>query len=122
MHHALQIPEILLNIFGHCSDRFDYDVAALARTCRAFKEPALDVLWEELFELSPLVRCVPEASLSSKYSIHRSLTRIEWDILQSYTCRIRSIELGADFARIDEEYFLSLFKPPTTEPLFSEPV
>ncbi|KAF8441707.1 hypothetical protein L210DRAFT_439860 [Boletus edulis BED1] len=123
MHHALQIPEILLNIFGHCSDRFDWfdpDVAALARTCRAFKEPALDVLWEELHELSPLVvRCVPEASLPSEYSIHRSLTQIEWDILRSYTRRIQSIELGADFARIDEEYFLSLFKPPTTEPLFS---
>ena len=70
MHHALEIPEILLNIFGHChpslSSRYratpDLRLSALARTCRTFKEPALDVLWENLDDLSPLVRCVPEAS------------------------------------------------------------
>ncbi|KAF8441660.1 hypothetical protein L210DRAFT_3644914 [Boletus edulis BED1] len=120
MHHALQIQEILLNIFGHCY-HFDRDVAALARTCRAFKEPALDVLWEELIELSPLVRCVPKAShqLSSKsYAFHRSLTQIEWDILWSYTRRIRSINLQQDIHGINHECFISLFKPPMTESLF----
>ncbi|KAF8550069.1 hypothetical protein OG21DRAFT_1469182 [Imleria badia] len=59
MHHALEIQEILLNIFGHCHPD---DLPSLARTCRGFKEPALDVLWEELDNLSPLVRCLPEAS------------------------------------------------------------
>ncbi|KAF8414787.1 hypothetical protein L210DRAFT_2863919 [Boletus edulis BED1] len=121
MHHALQIQEILFNIVGHCS-HFGPDVAALARTCRAFKEPALDVLWEELFELSPLVRCVPKAShqLSSEsYAFHRSLTQIEWDILRSYTRRIRSINLEDDMPGIDHKCFLNLLKPPMTEPLFS---
>ncbi|KAF8441702.1 hypothetical protein L210DRAFT_3447523 [Boletus edulis BED1] len=122
MHHALQIQEILLNIIGHCY-RFDYDVAALARTCRAFKEPALDVLWEQLRDLSPLVRCVPEAShqLSSEsYAFHRSLTQIEWDILRSYTRRIRSIHLDPedDMPGIDHKCFINLLKHPMTEPLF----
>lgn len=64
MHHALEIQEILLIIFGQCHPP---DTAALARTCRAFKEPALDVLWEVLCDLSPLAQCLPEASqLSSE--------------------------------------------------------
>lgn len=69
MHHALRLEEILLNIFGQCyppsstnASRATADLAALARTCRTFKEPALDVLWTELANLSPLARCLPEAS------------------------------------------------------------
>ena len=66
MHHALEIQEILSNIFDHfflVDDRAaTTDLAALARTCRVFKEPALDVLWRILDNLSPLARCLPEAS------------------------------------------------------------
>ena len=71
MHHAPRIQEILLNIFGHCCPtsphwgpdrrRFTATLAALARTCRVFKESALDVLWTELVDLTPLPRCIPEA-------------------------------------------------------------
>lgn len=71
MHHALHIQEILLNIFGHCcppephwtAHRYHSTavLAALARTCRTFKEPALDALWSELVDLTPLPQCVPEA-------------------------------------------------------------
>jgi hypothetical protein len=44
--HALYTQEIPLNIFGDCSlseSRYRYrtDLAALGRTCRTFKEPAL---------------------------------------------------------------------------------
>ena len=45
MHRVLQIPEILLNIFCRCSGfsvddhkSVDRDLAALARTCRSFKD------------------------------------------------------------------------------------
>ncbi|KAF8552222.1 hypothetical protein OG21DRAFT_159810 [Imleria badia] len=73
MHRALEIQEILSIIFSHCSrevltswvhppKRVNPDLAALARTCRTFKEPALDLLWRVLFDLSPLARCLPEAS------------------------------------------------------------
>lgn len=48
MHHALEIQEILLNIVGRCDPRtLVYPVG----TCRAFEEPALDVLWM-IFTLS----------------------------------------------------------------------
>ena len=61
MHHALEIQEILSNIFGCC---YPSDLPSLARTCRAFKEPALDVLWEELVNLSPLAQCLPASHQS----------------------------------------------------------
>ncbi|KAF8132437.1 hypothetical protein EV363DRAFT_1259950 [Boletus edulis] len=122
MHPALQIQEILLNIFGHCfpPGGATADLAALARTCHAFKDPVLDVLWEELFDLSPLARCLLEACVSSGgkmcYSLHRKLTQNEWDILQSYTRRIRSI--GTLFG-IDRQTAQCLWRAPTLSSLFS---
>ncbi|KAF8550085.1 hypothetical protein OG21DRAFT_1488059 [Imleria badia] len=128
MHRAFEIYEILLDIFVHCRPglpsrrRASPDLLALARTCRAFKEPALDVLWEELDNLSPLVRCLPEAIETShdlfEYSLSRPLTQTEWDVLQNYTRRIRSI--AVDFkSRLDKKSFMHLpDHPPTSEPLF----
>ncbi|KAN0090739.1 hypothetical protein V8E55_004305 [Tylopilus felleus] len=59
MHHALKIQEILLNILHHCPLSVR---AALAKPCRAFKDPALDTLWQFLFSLAPLAQCLPEVS------------------------------------------------------------
>ncbi|KAF8441630.1 hypothetical protein L210DRAFT_3644884 [Boletus edulis BED1] len=129
MHRALEIPEILLNIFGHLYYPTT-DLAALVRTCRAFKDPALDVLWETLYDLSPLAQCVPEASKllwtargnpdsyigpSKCYSFYRSLTQNEWDILRSYTRRIRSI---TSLHGLNRQSLKRLWRPPIPEPLF----
>ncbi|KAG8213578.1 hypothetical protein J3R82DRAFT_10245 [Butyriboletus roseoflavus] len=88
MHHALHLEEILLNIFGQCyppnpisrqrTSRATADLAALARTCRTFKDPALDVLWTELVNLSPFARCIPEAShrIYTGYTVRRFLVFI----------------------------------------------
>ncbi|KAF8421110.1 hypothetical protein L210DRAFT_3766196 [Boletus edulis BED1] len=132
MHQALKIEELLLNIFNHCCPstlrtnqhkKATSDLAALARTCRAFKEPALDVLWSVLIDLSPLTRCLPEASHPSRlfpgdrlYSFSRSLTQTDWDILYGYTRRIQSVQ---DFDNeLDRESIKILSMPPTTRPLF----
>ncbi|KAF8550680.1 hypothetical protein OG21DRAFT_1513704 [Imleria badia] len=146
MHHALRLEEILLNIFGHCyspspinRQHVPHDLATLARTCRTFKEPALDILWTELVNLSPLVRCVPEAShrvhpgykvgqflvfiVKHRYRCHikwysftRPLQEAEWDTIRSYARRVRSIrhcmkELNWDSVK-------TLFNPPTPDPMF----
>ena len=87
MHHALEIQEVLSVIFfcSFCStqvlvDRHTgrvkswiSDLPALARTCRTYKEPALDILWSTLIDLSPLARCLPEASHRSS-----SETTVRW--------------------------------------------
>ncbi|KAF8434279.1 hypothetical protein L210DRAFT_3553512, partial [Boletus edulis BED1] len=126
MHHALEINETILNIFDHCDYMYggrrwrdNPTLASLARTCRAFKEPALNLLWEELLNLSPLAQCLPEASHfindEDLYSFSRPLTQTEWDTLQSYTCRIRSI---SEFRGLDCKSVITFLDPPATRPLF----
>jgi hypothetical protein len=63
MHHCLRITEILLEIFEFVfiiSETGRPDLARLARTCRSFSEPALDVLWRDQSSLLPLVMCFPQ--------------------------------------------------------------
>ncbi|KAG8213563.1 hypothetical protein J3R82DRAFT_10217 [Butyriboletus roseoflavus] len=126
MHLALYLPEILYNIFGHVApvenwewaqERLPHtsDLAALARTCQAFKEPALDVLWSELPDLSALARCVPDATHSEKrchYAFKRPLTDVEWATLRSYARRVW-IFLNCILmeACLDEESITMLFSP-----------
>lgn len=59
MHLVLKIQEILALIFSNFSPtEFGEEqaqaarayLAAVARTCRSFKEPALDILWRALVE------------------------------------------------------------------------
>lgn len=61
MHICLLPPEILLQVFAIYQE--DYrgsraTLASLARTCKTFKEPALDILWQELDELEPILSCL----------------------------------------------------------------
>ncbi|KAG1749500.1 hypothetical protein EDB19DRAFT_1904624 [Suillus lakei] len=73
MHRALLIPEVLLEIFAHLNiwdpssngkNLFKLarkSLAAFARTCKAFHEPAMDLLWAKLEyeeQLNPLLGCV----------------------------------------------------------------
>ncbi|KAL1702699.1 hypothetical protein EV121DRAFT_293028 [Schizophyllum commune] len=53
MHAALQIPELIELIFSHISEKNSLN--ALARTCRAFLEPALGRLWERIVTLEPFI-------------------------------------------------------------------
>ena len=79
MHRCLQIDDTLRLIFNELEE-LTYDplvpdllrsrslstiraLASLARTCRAFKEPALDILWRHIPDLFILVsRIIPERS------------------------------------------------------------
>ena len=77
MHHALHIEEILVHIFSFCNTikrrrsprparrelwYANGYLVTLAGTCKTFKEPALDMIWAELNDLTPLVRCLPATS------------------------------------------------------------
>lgn len=73
MHQALLVCEILLEIFKHVND-IDWQnpimsyheimslvrasLAALARTCKKFYEPAMNELWAGIHGLNPLLGCV----------------------------------------------------------------
>jgi hypothetical protein len=46
MHRCLSISEVISAIFGEIPyPQTRHSLASLARTCRAFQEPALDLLW-----------------------------------------------------------------------------
>ncbi|KAF8216631.1 hypothetical protein K438DRAFT_1559450 [Mycena galopus ATCC 62051] len=68
MHHSLCIPEIVDLIFAELdadSEVFGRrrgggrDFAALARTCKSFRDPALDFLWCEQDTITNLLKCLP---------------------------------------------------------------
>ena len=76
MHRALAVLDVILEIFAHLdpppwsddhSDIHENDeirmlflksLAALARTCKTFHEPAMNLLWACIYGLSPLFGCV----------------------------------------------------------------
>lgn len=115
MHQALLVPEVLLEIFAHVNDTESCStlissqkhLAALAETCKAFYEPAMEFLWAEINELEPLLGCVTR--------LHPLVYRsgIEWDqpwakdleplsaheIRQflRHSARIRTLSIGPDY-------------------------
>ena len=94
MHHCLYIQEVLHAIFNdvdihECSAGPDIPartatslatLAALARTCKIFKEPALDVLWREI--PSPqllLTHLLPEDVVRSTTTTLVRTQTVRWD-------------------------------------------
>ena len=63
MHHALTIPEILWFILSLCHK---HTLASLARTCKAFHDPALDLLWIDQHSFITLLKLMP----SDLWEIH----------------------------------------------------
>ncbi len=59
MHQVLLIDEILQEIFHWCSVLEVNVLTQAARTCQAWKEPALDALYRELPSVEPLWSLLP---------------------------------------------------------------
>ncbi|KAG5650610.1 hypothetical protein H0H81_011658 [Sphagnurus paluster] len=113
MHPCLAINEILSNVFAHLfehastteDDWTEYSqttitLAALARTCRTFTEPALDHLWEVQVVFAPLVQCMPAdlwhidpATATLKFI--REIRDTDWDRFDFYARRVR--EMGRPY-------------------------
>jgi hypothetical protein len=62
MHICLLPTETLFHIFAIIDadpgKNSRVTIAALARTCRTFKEPALDILWKNTNGFKPLLACL----------------------------------------------------------------
>ncbi|OJA15142.1 hypothetical protein AZE42_04693 [Rhizopogon vesiculosus] len=100
MHICLLPLDILLDIFETIYDPIQRrdslaTIAALARTCKEFKEPALDSLWRDIYSFKPLILCLPEGvrgiTPQGQLTLKRPLFSGEWKIFNSYACRIRSL-------------------------------
>ncbi|KAF5376500.1 hypothetical protein D9615_008661 [Tricholomella constricta] len=102
MHHCLSIPEIVHLICSECDSLSD--LAALARTCRTFSEPAQDGLWYEIGNLIPLIKCMPEDLWKSPEGItldeeaqivfQRPVVSTDWPRFVIQAQRVRA--LGSD--------------------------
>ncbi|KAH9948173.1 hypothetical protein B0H21DRAFT_734928 [Amylocystis lapponica] len=70
-------------------------LARIARTCKAFKEPALDLLWKDLDSLSPLIALFPNTLLKRARRPGLGLAKNpepdDWSRLLSYGERVRSL-------------------------------
>ncbi|OAX35775.1 hypothetical protein K503DRAFT_802542 [Rhizopogon vinicolor AM-OR11-026] len=128
MYIYLLPAEILLDIFQSIHDGVDelgypyhYTTAALARTCRLFKEPALNTLWKNIIGLTPLISCLPEG-VSERTQGYVTLTRLlspeEWNTVGQYARRIRSLIIyDSQLARIDDRLMQLLISMPSPTPL-----
>ncbi|OJT06592.1 hypothetical protein TRAPUB_2553 [Trametes pubescens] len=115
MHHCLRIGEIVSQIFYeldshiydtrmrfprrivHRSESALRTLAALARTCQAFREPALDVLWREIPDLFVMINHLIPAELLGYDEMGKVLVLRQephpdvWRALDPYVARIRVV-------------------------------
>ncbi|KIJ68193.1 hypothetical protein HYDPIDRAFT_36695 [Hydnomerulius pinastri MD-312] len=105
MHRALKITDIQQIICDHLpvdpedpvwSNQPDRPTLyALARTCRAWVEVALNRLWSYLSSYEPLLRCLPKDvwSPGDRWRLCRRLRSEEWDTFQKYARRVRCLRV-----------------------------
>ncbi|KAH7908173.1 hypothetical protein BJ138DRAFT_1069309 [Hygrophoropsis aurantiaca] len=130
MHQALLIEEIQLSIFNQIlGSRTLY---ALARTCQAFTETALDVLWCDLDCFPRLIQCMPKDLWMSELNqeehslaitLCRPISSGDWAILQKYSRRVRSVRgpnnhpIDGPVWITDDALLLALCPPSAPSPL-----
>ncbi|KAF8140812.1 hypothetical protein K438DRAFT_1879252 [Mycena galopus ATCC 62051] len=134
MHHTFRIPEILHLIFAKLQIPIPHrqyfsrsqrkkclgcrDFAALARTCKIFRDPALDFLWREQDTLVNLLKCLPshlwEEKTEWNWGHSRRIFRItgpvrpeDWDIPLVYALRIQRLELRSNDSDILDEFSMA---------------
>ncbi|KAM6501883.1 hypothetical protein JOM56_001860 [Amanita muscaria] len=96
------IPELLRLICENCDQA---TLAALALTSRHFYEPAQAILWYDLDNLGPLIRCMPDdlwrgRKLSDSWtelSFCRSIKETDWDRFRANATRVRRFGFTGDF-------------------------
>ncbi|OAX35233.1 hypothetical protein K503DRAFT_746259 [Rhizopogon vinicolor AM-OR11-026] len=102
MHQALFISEIFLDIVSAPSLPRQ-SLAALARTCKTFHEPAMDALWADMHGIEPLLGCVtrlhpmiyPAAKwFGSKLDGTEPLSEYETSHFLRHAARVRSLVIG----------------------------
>ncbi|KAG1876396.1 hypothetical protein F4604DRAFT_696609 [Suillus subluteus] len=94
----------------------------LALTCKLFTGPALDLLWQDLRGLAPLIRCLPQSlwKVTGKLEFQRTMTFDDWSIFCKYNHRVRSLNLiayGIVQPQLDIEIWRTLSCPPFSLPL-----
>ncbi|KAJ6550863.1 hypothetical protein DFH09DRAFT_988706 [Mycena vulgaris] len=117
MHRCLTILEIIELVCGHVEVRYlgrdSPDLAALARTCKAFQDPALDLLWREQSTLTHMLKCLPsnvwEEKIHSRgppshFRLIGPIDPADWEIPLSYARRIRTLSLDVGVGYVEPTF------------------
>ncbi|KAG2033851.1 hypothetical protein BDR03DRAFT_902039 [Suillus americanus] len=130
MHVYLLPTEILFHIFTVDDDKKSYNqrpflaqLAVLARTCRKFKEPALDILWKHVYGFKPLISCLPEGvsntDMAGNLTLRRPLLAGEWRLIHQYARRVHSFAVnGSQLDMIDNHVMQAFMSAPSPTSLF----
>ncbi|KAG0697940.1 hypothetical protein DFH29DRAFT_127128 [Suillus ampliporus] len=110
MHPCLRLEEILQEIFRDA----DYmSLTVLARTCRSFYEPAINVIYSDLPGLEPLIKRLPQdlwSVNSGALVIWGPLRPQDWEVFAGYSRRVRSLRLR--WFASDAQLYRALSSPP----------
>ncbi|KAH7926839.1 hypothetical protein BV22DRAFT_1127844 [Leucogyrophana mollusca] len=146
MHHCFRIPELRQQIFStvYSSDEEDglrrrhdsiflqwpkpinpssrQTLAALARTCRDFSEPALDILWARLDSLEPLVLRFPDniwsVSDEGVIELEEPILAVAWRKFQRHAHRVRALGSASPlFGKMSKDFIIALGCSPSREGL-----
>ncbi|KAG2344089.1 hypothetical protein BDR05DRAFT_947825 [Suillus weaverae] len=93
-------------------------LAALASTCRTFQEPALDLLWADLYFPYPLIRCLLDWRNRWRSDHANTLSARDWEVLQKYVPLVRSLTFltnSWDLYRY-RDVLNALRQPPVAQP------
>ncbi|KAK7052601.1 hypothetical protein R3P38DRAFT_2604095 [Favolaschia claudopus] len=106
MHRALGILEMVELICENSTKRTgfpdDASLAVLARTCKFFTNPALNVLWKSQYTILNVLKCMPdelwEITSPAAVSLRRSLVASDWDRPLFYLNRVKCFQCMALFS------------------------
>lgn len=79
MHSALLIDEILENVLRNFLDwelrEHRWTLAQIARSCKAWRDPALDKIWMQLDDIHPIINTLDVSLSFSSIPCHANVYR-----------------------------------------------
>ncbi|KAF9042932.1 hypothetical protein BJ165DRAFT_1405345 [Panaeolus papilionaceus] len=101
MHPVLENTYLLKEIFEHLGEEYNKECYDAALVCRAFQNPAQDVLWHELICIRPLLSLLPTFKLekrSNTWVIDGDISKSDLETLQRFGRRVRILtcSVGSD--------------------------
>ncbi|KAI5990629.1 hypothetical protein EDD15DRAFT_2197939 [Pisolithus albus] len=96
MHLCLYLDEILREIF-RCIESCS-TLCVLARTCRAFRKPATDQIWETLTAMEPIFQYLSSTMLVEKgtgsyFALLHPLSGDGWNIIRRFSSRVHRLHI-----------------------------
>ncbi|KAJ7737555.1 hypothetical protein B0H16DRAFT_1891634 [Mycena metata] len=128
MHRSLRIPEIVSLIFYETLNGAEQvlnslnpdsaqALAGLARTCKVFQEPALDLLWKSQNTVMHILQCMPgdiweilDDADSEEVRLTRPILPSDWERPLTYARRVRYFKYNPSYSYPDSAAFYEMLR------------